>query len=130
MSGEQDLGRLLASMRPELRDGPFVFTTVDSVPEGADPVVSVREPEGVTLVLRRDEADRLRLPYEYVAAMVTLNVHSALDAVGLTAAVASELTGHGISCNVVAGYFHDHLFVPFERGGDVVTLLEALAARS
>jgi hypothetical protein len=129
-SGERDLGRLLASMRPELREGAFVFTTAGSLPDGADPVVTVREPEGVTLVLARDEADRLGLSYAYVAAMVTLQVHSALDAVGLTAAVARELTEHGISCNVVAGYFHDHLFVPHERGEDVVALLEALAARS
>ena len=130
MSGERDLARLLASMRPELRSGAFVFTTSDAVPAGVEPVVTVREPEGVTLVLDRDEADRLGLSYEYVAAMVTLRVHSALDAVGLTAAVAHELAGHGISCNVVAGYFHDHLFVPHERGEDVVALLEALAARS
>jgi hypothetical protein len=130
MSGERDLDRLLASMRPELSAGEFVFTTTDAVPDGAEPVVTVREPEGVTLVLDRDEADRLGLSYEYVAAMVTLRVHSALDAVGLTGAVAHELAGDGISCNVVAGYFHDHLFVPHERGEDAVALLEALAARS
>jgi hypothetical protein len=130
MSGERDLDRLLATMRPELRPGTFVFTTVNAVPEGVTPVVTVREPEGVTLVLGQEDADRLGLPYEYVAAMVALRVHSSLDAVGLTAAVAQELTEHGISCNVVAGYFHDHLFVPHERGPDVVDLLQALAARS
>ena len=129
MGGERDLARLLASMRPEPRDGAHVFTTADSVPEGAHPVVTVWEPEGVTLVLARDDADRLGLSYEYVAAMVTLRVRSALDAVGLTAAVAGELAEHGISCNVVAAYFHDHLFVPHERGEDVVALLEALASR-
>lgn len=130
MSGERDLARLLASMRPELRPGSYVFTTADAVPDGAAPVVTVREPEGVTLVLTSEDADRLGLPYEYVAAMVTLRVHSSLEAVGLTAAVAQELTEHGIGCNVVAGYFHDHLFVPHQRGPEVVELLQALAARS
>jgi hypothetical protein len=62
--------------------------------------------------------------------MVTLQVHSSLDAVGLTAAVAQELADHGISCNVVAGSFHDHLFVPYDRGDEVVGLLTALASRS
>ena len=130
MSGERDLGRLLATMRPELHAGEFVFTTAARVPEGVEPVVTVREPEGLTLVLARGEADRAGLAYEYVAAWVTLRVHSALEAVGLTAAVSTELTEHGISCNVVAGFFHDHLFVPHARGAEVVALLEALATRN
>ncbi len=129
MSGERDLDRLLATMRPELHAGEFVFTTAATVPEGVEPVVMVREPEGLTLVARREEADRAGLAYDYVAAWVTLRVHSDLEAVGLTAAVATELTEHGISCNVVAGFFHDHLFVPHARGAEVVTLLEGLAAR-
>lgn len=128
--GERELGRLLASMQPVLRDGAFVFTTAPEVPQDVRPVVTVREAEGVTLVLERADADRLGLPYSYVAAMVTLQVHSSLDAVGLTAAVAQELTDHQISCNVVAGYFHDHLFVPHDRGDEVVELLTALASRS
>jgi len=126
---ERDLGRLLATLRPVLRDAELVFVTVPEQPAGTTPVVVVREPEGLTLVVERMEADRWGLAYEYVAAMVTLQVHSALDAVGLTAAVAQELTEHAISCNVVAGYFHDHLFVPHERGPEVVGLLTALAAR-
>ncbi|MEO5709672.1 MAG: ACT domain-containing protein [Nocardioidaceae bacterium] len=130
MSGEQHLGRLLASMRPQLHAGEFVFVTVAEVPAGVTPAVTVREPEGLTLVLARGEADRAGLVYEYVAAWITLRVHSALDAVGLTAAVATELTEHGVSCNVVAGFFHDHLFVPHDRGTEVVRVLEGLAARS
>ena len=126
---ERDLGRLLATLRPVLYDAELVFTTAREQPAGTSPVVVVHEPEGVTLVLQRAEADRLGLRYDYVAAMVTLQVHSALEAVGLTAAVAQALTERAISCNVVAGYFHDHLFVPHERGPEVVGLLTALAAR-
>ena len=123
MAGERDLDRLLATMEPELQPGRYVFTTVGEVPVDCDPVALVREAEGTTLVLELEEADGLGLPYEYVAAMISLRVHSALDAVGLTAAVATVLAGAGMSCNVVAGYHHDHLFVPHERGEEEVELL-------
>lgn len=130
MSGERDLRTLIATMRPELQPGRFVFATVPEPPEGCTPVVQVREDEGVTLVVPQDEADRLGLDYDYVAAMVTLRVHSALDAVGLTAAVATTLAGAGISCNMVAGYHHDHVFVPADRAEEVVRLLEAQSQSS
>ena len=130
MAGERDLDRLLATMEPELQPGRYVFTTVGEVPVDCDPVVLVREAEGTTLVLEQDEADGLGLPYEYVAAMISLRVHSALGAVGLTAAIATVLARAGISCNVVAGYYHDHLFVPYERGAEAVQLLRALSSPS
>ena len=87
----------------------------------------VTEPEGRTLVLPRQRADELGLPYEFVAAWITLHVHSALDAVGLTAAFATALTAEGISANVVAGYFHDHLFVPEDRADDAMRALRRLS---
>jgi len=129
-AGERDLRVLLATMSPELRPGRFVFATTAEVPSGCTPVVVVREDEGVTVVLPQDEADRLGLGHTYVAAMITLRVHSALDAVGLTAAVAHQLAAAGMSCNVVAGYHHDHLFVPVERADEAVDLLRALAAET
>lgn len=116
MPGETELAALLRGLDPELRPGRYVFTTVPRVPPGLDPVVLVREDEGVTLVVEQPDADRLGLAYDYVAAMLTLRVHSALGAVGLTAAVAARLAAAGMSCNVVAGYFHDHLFVPATAG--------------
>lgn len=128
MSGERDLAVLISTLEPELQPGRYVFTTTDRVPPDAEPVVLVRESEGTTLVLDQAQADRLSLDYEYVAAMITLRVHSSLDAVGLTAAVAHELAAHGISCNVVAGYFHDHLFVPESEADRAVNLLRELAA--
>jgi uncharacterized protein len=130
VSGERDLDLLLASMEPVLVEGRFVFCTAPQAPEGLYPVVTVREPEGTTMVLEHDEADRAGLAYSYVAAMITLRVHSALDAVGLTAAVATELAAHGLSCNVVAGFFHDHLFVGYDDRRPAVGLLEALAERA
>ncbi|MFD9326229.1 ACT domain-containing protein [Streptomyces sp. NPDC060065] len=114
MSGEADLQKLLSSMSPELRPGRYVFTVAEAgIPAGVTPVVTVTEQEGLTLVVRLEEADTAGLTYDYVAGWITLRVHSALDAVGLTAAVAQELAAAGLSCNVVAGFHHDHLFVPY-----------------
>jgi len=128
MSGERDLRKLLSGMRPELNPGRYVFTTVDGVlPPGVTPVVTVAEREGLTVVALREEADSAGLAYDYVAGWITLRVHSALEAVGLTAAVAQELAAIGLSCNVIAGYHHDHLFVPYERAQEAVTALAALA---
>ncbi|ARF54133.1 ACT domain-containing protein [Streptomyces gilvosporeus] len=131
MHGERDLRVLLRSMRPELHEGRYVFTTVPgAAPEGAAPVVTIAEPEGLTLVVRQEDADRTGLGYAYVAGWITLRVHSSLDAVGLTAAVAAELAAAGLSCNVVAGYFHDHLFVPYDAADEALRLLAALAERA
>ncbi|MFD9244915.1 ACT domain-containing protein [Streptomyces sp. NPDC059556] len=130
MNAERDLTRLLAGMRPELDPGRYVFTTVDGpAPAGVAPVVTVTEDEGLTLVVRQEEADAAGLPYDYVAGRITLRVHSALDAVGLTAAVAGALAEEGLSCNVVAGFHHDHLFVEHARAEGALAVLEGLAAR-
>ncbi|WP_169946534.1 ACT domain-containing protein [Microbispora sp. H11081] len=128
MTGETDLRTLLATMRPELNPGRYVFTTVGrDLPPGVRPVVTVAEEEGLTAVLPQLEADAAGLAYDYVAGWITLRVHSALDAVGLTAAVAQALAAAGLSCNVVAGFHHDHLFVPYDRAGEAVEVLESLA---
>lgn len=131
MTGETDLRALLTGMRPELHTGAYVFATTghDSIPSGLDPVVTVSEDEGVTLVVRKEQADRLGLRYDYVAGWITLRVHSSLEAIGLTAAVARELADAGLSCNVVAGFHHDHLFVPYETAALVVALLENLGVQ-
>ncbi|GAA2771296.1 ACT domain-containing protein [Streptomyces showdoensis] len=131
MSAERDLTRLVAGMRPELHPGRYVFTTVDGpVPEGISPVATVAEREGLTMVVRQEDADAASLAYDYVAGWITLRVHSALDAVGLTAAVARELAGAGLSCNVVAGFHHDHLFVEHARAEQALATLNALSARA
>ena len=131
MAAERDLTRLLRALRPVLNPGRFVFTTVAGpVPPGVQPVVTVTEPEGRTLILPQHEADAAGLGYDYVAGWITLRVNSALDAVGLTAAVAGELARAGLSCNVIADYHHDHLFVPHDRSAEAVTVLEALARRA
>ncbi|MEU6977265.1 ACT domain-containing protein [Streptomyces sp. NPDC046371] len=131
MSAERDLTRLVAGMRPELHPGRYVFTTVDGpAPAGVAPVATVTEREGLTMVVRQEDADAASLAYDYVAGWITLRVHSALDAVGLTAAVARELARAGLSCNVVAGFHHDHLFVEHARADEALDALNALSERA
>ncbi|WP_354639973.1 ACT domain-containing protein [Kitasatospora camelliae] len=128
MAGERDLQKLLGGMNPELNPGRYVYCTFPGrVPAGLRPVVTVAEAEGVTAVVAQDEADALGLTYAYVAAWITLRIHSALEAVGLTAAVSGRLAEEGISCNVVAGYHHDHLFVHADDATRALTALQSLA---
>lgn len=123
---------LLRSLQPVLSDGVYVYS---SVPVGTDlgsmPVVaSVHEKEGVTIIAREVDVLRARLPVLFRAAWITLTVDSDLHAVGLTAAFASALGDAGISCNVVAGAHHDHLFVPVERAEDAMSVLRELQRRA
>lgn len=129
MSGERDLGRLLAGLDPDVAPEAYVFAVAPDrvVPAGLRPFATVDEQEGLTLVVRREDADRLGLAYDYVAARITLRVHSDPAAVGMTAAFSRVLAEAGLSCNVVAGFFHDHLLVPWDRAGEAVRLLMGLA---
>ena len=124
MSGERDLGALLRGLEPELREGTWVYVADPGFP--LDAAVTVVEPEGRGHVVARAVADGHELPWDFEAAWITLRVHSALDAVGLTAAVATALTAEGIACNVVAGLRHDHLLVPVDRADDALAVLRAL----
>jgi hypothetical protein len=130
MAAIRDLDQMLAQLRPHLRPGHYVFTTVTAaVPEGIRPVMTFTEDEGLTLILRQHDADAAGLPYDLVTAWITLTVHSALDGVGLTAAVSATLADAGISCNMVAAARHDHLFVPAAAADEAVRLLDDLTLR-
>ncbi len=127
MPAETDLATLVRSMSARLDDGAYVFTVVSGeAPTGVHPIVAVREAEGLTLVVAQDDADAHGLAYDFVAAWITLRVHSALQAVGLTAVVSGALADAGISCNVVAAFFHDHLFVPHDRADEAMRVLRSL----
>ena len=86
----------------------------------------VTEAEGTTVVISAADARRMGLEPDFVGAWLTLNVSSALEAVGLTAVVSAALAADGIPCNVLAGYHHDHLLVPIESAGRAVAALHAL----
>ncbi|WP_289662250.1 ACT domain-containing protein [Flavobacterium panacagri] len=113
MSGEKDLKELLKSMKPELNSGNYVFCQVEKLGNIDPDTVEMffREKEAITLILKKETADVLQLEYSVVMAWITLTVHSSLEAVGLTAAFSKALSENEISCNVVAAYYHDHIFV-------------------
>jgi hypothetical protein len=127
VTAEGDLATLLASLSATAREERYVYVSVsheDAEAMGA--AASIVEDEGTTLVIPQAEADALGLAYDYVAGWITLEVHSALSAVGLTAAVSGALADAGISCNVLAGFHHDHLLVPegaIDRALDVLARL-------
>jgi hypothetical protein len=123
-----NLSVLLASMEPVLNEGVFAYT---SVPHGTDTyqiaaIATMREVEGITLVVSEKEAMSHGLPVMFRCAWITLNVHSDLNAVGLTAAFAKALGDVNISCNVVAGAYHDHIFVPVEAAQQVIAAIKNL----
>jgi len=109
-----------------------VFCTLRDgrLPSGLEVLGSFREQEGLTVIVDRATAERAGLSFDYVAAWITLNVHSALEAVGLTAAFATALGKAGISCNVIAGYYHDHLFVGLADAERAMHVLRDLAAHA
>jgi hypothetical protein len=126
--GETDLAKMLATLAVERRPGVFTFVAVRVPTPGllATAHAMVKEGELTTLVLPVEAAERAGLPVTVEMAWLTLTVQSSLEAVGLTAAFSAALTEVGISCNVLAGYHHDHLLVPVERVADAI---EALTAR-
>lgn len=129
MTGETNLDKLLKTMQPFLNEGEFVFCSItnrQTIPT-ADLLFTFKENEGLTVVLKKELADALQLHYTFVASWITLTVHSSLEAVGLTAAFASELTTEGISCNVVAAFYHDHIFVNKTDADRAMGVLKRLA---
>ncbi len=128
MSGTTDLRFLLQNASPRLNPGTFVFCTVGNLSDldFEELVFTFKEKEGITVVISQEKADALQLRYEFLAAWITLDVVSSLEAVGLTAAFSTLLAENGITCNVVAGYYHDHLFVKQEDQQSAIELLQAL----
>jgi uncharacterized protein len=129
MTPISDIQTLLKSMSPTLNHGAYVFVTspmaLNLLPN--DVIMSFQESEGMTYIIPKNVADDLALCYDFVAAWITLEVHSALEAVGLTAAFAKALGDAAISCNVVAAYYHDHIFVPYEDKDRAVDVLKKLS---
>lgn len=131
MTGERDLEKLVASMSPVLMDGEYVFCTFPDAQYGdyldLEPIVTIKELEGLTLVVPKNKADEKNISYESAFRRITLSINSSLVAVGLTAAFSSKLSDHGISANVIAGYYHDHIFVQKELADKAIEALNELA---
>ncbi|MCK1300543.1 MULTISPECIES: ACT domain-containing protein [unclassified Bradyrhizobium] len=130
MTGERDLDALLRDMKPDRRPGIFVFCTIptdQSIPAALSPLLTFREQEGTTLVITREQAEAAGLRYAFASCLITLTVHSALDAVGFLAAITARLATAGISVNAVSAFHHDHLFVPADRADDAMVLLQEMS---
>ena len=132
-SGETNLQQLLKTMSPVLSQQEYVFVTFENADNAnfarLEPVATVVEEEGLTMVVAKDLADANSLQYTGVFRRITLEVHSSLEAVGLTAAFSNKLAHHGISANVIAGYFHDHIFVQRESSEKAMAALGELSGR-
>lgn len=127
MSGITELEKLLRSMKPKLLDSEFVFCTVAEPLikyVSLNPIATFQEAEGLTLVLKKRVAEHAQLKFEGTFRQITLTVHSSLEAIGLTAAISQKLTAKGISANVIAAYYHDHIFVPSAKADIALLALQ------
>lgn len=130
MTGTKLLSELLKSLAPHMQTQDYAFCTVtgpiaDYV--ALEPIAFVNEEEGLTLILPVSVAEREKLAFAGSFRKITLMVHSSLEAVGLTAAVSSTLGSHGIPANIIAGYYHDHVFVPCDKADAALQLLRELS---
>lgn len=129
MQGEKELSILLKNMCPKLNEGDYVFSTINNLGQinSNELIGSFREAEGFTIIISQAFADTNDLFYSSIMSWITLEVHSALDAVGLTAAFSNVLAKNNISCNVIAGYYHDHIFVLKEDAQKAMELLRVFS---
>jgi uncharacterized protein len=129
MTGEKNLEKLLKTLKPFQNKGEYVFCNVKDLKslDFNDILYIFREHESITVVLKKEIADSLMLEYNYIASWITLTVHSSLEAVGLTAAFSTALAKEGISCNVVAAFYHDHIFVDKKDTGKAMQILELIS---
>ncbi|MFN8348318.1 MAG: ACT domain-containing protein [Spirosomataceae bacterium] len=128
-TGETNLSVLLKTMHPILNEGEYVFCVLEK--EQAvlvnDILLLFKEAEANTLIMKREKAEAAGYSYQGTFAWISLTVHSSLEAAGLTAAFSTVLAQHQISCNVVAAYYHDHIFVPVKDADKAMSVLKELS---
>jgi hypothetical protein len=133
MSGETDLNTILASMRPSVGEARYVFLCEDRDSPAhlhVRPLMTFEEQEGRTCIVTQEQASEIGRAGSFPSRLITLNVHSSLEAVGLIARIATALATQGISVNPVAAFYHDHLFVPEQRIADAMRVLSTLSERA
>jgi len=130
MPGEKQLPLLLQNMNPSLHDGVYVFCSVKEIAaiDYKNILGTFKEKEGITVIVAKETADFHKWEYFTEMAWISLTVQSSLEAVGLTAAFSTALTQNGISCNVVAAYYHDHIFVKKEAANKAMQVLQKMEA--
>jgi hypothetical protein len=133
MPGERNLETLLQNMKPEMHEGVFVFCSMSEnkeIPATLKPVHIFREREGTAFIIRREEAEAAGLPYQFASRLITLTVHSSLEAIGFLAAITGRLAEAGISVNAVSAFYHDHLFVPEHRAEEALDHLQNMSKQA
>lgn len=132
MTGVRDLHDLCRRMTPRMVEGVFVYCSFSDfrLPQGFEPICTFREEEGLTAIVSKTQAEACGVPYTFPCRLITLAVLSSLDAVGFLARIADRLAREGIACNAVAGFHHDHLFVPQSRAEAALQVLRSLAAET
>lgn len=132
MTGVRDLHDLCRRMTPSMVEGVFVYCSFSDfrLPQGLEPICTFREEEGLTAIVSKTQAEASGVPYTFPCRLITLAVHSSLDAVGFLACITDRLAREGIACNAVAGFHHDHLFVPEARASETLEVLNGLAAEA
>jgi hypothetical protein len=133
MPGERNLETLLQNMKPEMHEGVFVFCSLsqdEEIPARLRPVLIFREREGTAFIIRREEAEAAGLPYQFASRLITLTVHSSLEAIGFLAAITGRLAEAGISVNAVSAFYHDHVFVPEHRAEEALDHLQNMSKQA
>jgi hypothetical protein len=133
MPGERNLKTLLRNMTPEMHEGVFVFCSMSEdreIPATLKPLHIFRDRDGTAFIIRREEAEAAGLPYQFASRLITLTVHSSLEAVGFLAAITGRLAEAGISVNAVSAFYHDYLFVPEHRAEEALHHLKNVSKQA
>lgn len=133
MPGETDLKTLLGSMRPAVAPACYVFATFpvgEAIPAELNPLMHFREREGTTLIIEERVAREHGIAFSFRSRMITLDIHSSLDAVGFLAFISTRLAAAGLPVNPVSGYFHDHLFIPADRAEEAMAILNGIVVEN
>lgn len=131
MVGETELSTLLRNLSPVASEDTYVFVSVALEKVTAALLQRAKgmfkEREGVTFILKAHLARDMGLTFSGEYRCITCEVHSSLDAVGMTAAMSTALANAGMSANVVAAYYHDHIFIQSDKVSAALNVLKSLA---
>ncbi|MDT3766994.1 ACT domain-containing protein [Gleimia hominis] len=125
MDNTQSLDEMLANMDIQSQ-GIYVFANLDEIPEGVEPFATVREKEGTTIVISEDRAEKAGLPTDNRFARITLELPSSLLSIGLAATIGQTLAARSITCNQLAGFHHEHLFVQVDKADEALSIMRDL----